>query len=198
MEKKKKESFIEKNKKQILVIALALVLLLGGTYAWLQLTLNGTKTTRIEAGTLALTLDESASEGINVEDAFPVTDQEGLATEAYTFSVENTGNITSEYTIYLDDEAISEEDVRMEDSIVKYSLTKNGGEATTALVSTLTDRALTEDNLIEAGTTDTYTLRLWIKDSAVNDDVQTTKEDGTIIGKVFAGRLRIEANQIKE
>ena len=195
---KKKESFVEKNKKQLLVIALALVLLLGGTYAWLQLTLTGTKTTRIEAGTLALTLDESASEGINVEDAVPMTDQEGLATEAYTFSVENTGNVLSEYTIYLDDEAISEEDVRMEDSIVKYSLTKNGGESTTALVSTLTDRALTEDNLIEAGTTDTYTLRLWIKDSAVNDDVQTTKEDGAIIGKVFAGRLRIEASQIKE
>ena len=42
MEKKNK-NFVEKNKKQIVAIALALVLLLGGTYAWLTLTLNGTK-----------------------------------------------------------------------------------------------------------------------------------------------------------
>ena len=194
--KKNKENFAERNKKQLLVIALALVLLLGGTYAWLTLTLNGTKKVRIEAGTLSLVLDEGNA--INVEDSVPMSDIDGLATTPYTFSLQNNGNVTSEYTIYLDDEAISEEDVRMEDSIVKYSLTKNGGEATTALVSTLTDRTLIENNQIEAGTTDTYTLRLWIKDSAVNDDVQTTKEDGTIIGKVFAGRLRIEASQIKE
>ena len=45
--KKNKENFAERNKKQLLVIALALVLLLGGTYAWLTLTLNGTKKVRI-------------------------------------------------------------------------------------------------------------------------------------------------------
>ena len=59
MEKKNK-NFVEKNKKQIVAIALALVLLLGGTYAWLTLTLNGTKKVRIEAGTLALELNEGS------------------------------------------------------------------------------------------------------------------------------------------
>lgn len=198
--KKEKKSFAEKYKKQIIAIAIAIVLLIGGTYAWLQLSLTGTKTTKIEAGTLKLTLDESASEGINVEGALPMTDEEGLQTEAYTFSVENTGTITSEYILYLDDddEAITSTDTRMEDSVVKYSLVKNEGVATTALVSTLTNRQLTQKAQIEPGITDTYTLRLWIKDTAKNEDVQQKQADGRYIGKVFAAKLRIEASQIKE
>ena len=39
---------------------------------------------------------------------------------------------------------------------------------------------------------------LWIKDDATNSDIQVTSSDGTVVGKVFAGKLRIEASQIKE
>ena len=192
--KKNKENFAERNKKQLLVIALALVLLLGGTYAWLTLTLNGTKKVRIEAGTLSLVLDEGNA--INVEDSVPMSDIDGLATTPYTFSLQNNGNVTSEYTIYLDDASIDSADERFDDSALKYSLKKNDGVSTTALLSTLNQRVL-DSGTIEAGTTNTYSLNLWIKDEATNDDVQTTK-DGQTVGKVFAGKLRIEASQIKE
>ena len=111
--KKNKENFAERNKKQLLVIALALVLLLGGTYAWLTLTLNGTKKVRIEAGTLSLVLDEGNA--INVEDSVPMSDIDGLATTPYTFSLQNNGNVTSKYTIYLDDASIDSADVRFDD-----------------------------------------------------------------------------------
>ena len=189
--KKNKENFAERNKKQLLVIALALVLLLGGTYAWLTLTLNGTKKVRIEAGTLSLVLDEGNA--INVEDSVPMSDIDGLATTPYTFSLQNNGNVTSEYTIYLDDASI--------DSALKYSLKKNEGTTTTALLSTLkdsNDKRVLESGTIEPGVTNTYSLNLWIKDDATNDDVQETKEDNSVVGKVFAGKLRIEASQIKE
>ena len=197
MEKENK-NFMEKNKKQVIAIALALVLLIGGSYAWLSVTLKGTKKVRIEAGTLSLVLDEGNA--INVSDSVPMSDVDGLATDAYTFSLENNGNVTSEYTIYLDDASIDSADERFDDSALKYSLKKNDGASTTALLSTLQDdngKRVLETGTIEAGTTNTYSLNLWIKDEATNDDVQTTT-DGNTIGKVFAGKLRIEASQVKE
>ena len=192
--KKENKNFMEKNKKQIIAIALALVLLVGGSYAWLTTTLKGTKKVRIEAGTLSLVLNEGNE--INVEDSLPMTDIDGLKTDAYTFTLQNNGNVTSNYTIYLDDASIDSADVRFDDSALKYSLKKNEGASTTALLSTLNQRVL-DSGTIEAGTTNTYSLNLWIKDEATNDDVQTTK-DGQTVGKVFAGKLRIEASQIKE
>lgn len=192
--KKENKSFMEKNKKQVIAIALALVLLVGGSYAWLTTTLKGTKKVRIEAGTLSLVLNEGNE--INVEDSLPMTDIDGLKTDAYTFTLQNNGNVTSNYTIYLDDASIDSADVRFDDSALKYSLKKNDGASTTALLSTLNQRVL-DSGTIEAGTTNTYSLNLWIKDEATNDDVQTTK-DGQTVGKVFAGKLRIEASQIKE
>lgn len=195
---KKKNNFVENNKKQILVIVLALILLLGGTYAWLQLTLTGTQKTRIEAGTLALTLEEGVE--INVEEALPMSDEDGLKLTPYTFTLTNTGDITSEYTIYLDDVAIPSNDIMMEDNVVKYSLTKN--ETTNiALISTLKND---NNRVLETGTmapnaTTTYDLRLWIDENASNNDIHVLNEDGEYIkGKVFSVKLRIEASQIKE
>ena len=197
MEKENK-NFMEKNKKQVIAIALALVLLIGGSYAWLSVTLKGTKKVRIEAGTLSLVLNEGNA--INVSDSVPMSDADGLATDAYTFSLQNNGNVTSEYTIYLDDASIDSADERFDDSALKYSLKKNAEASTTALLSTLQDsngKRVLETGTIEAGVTNTYSLNLWIKDEATNDDVQTTT-DGNTIGKVFAGKLRIEASQVKE
>ena len=195
---KKNGSFVEKNKKKIVAIALALVLVLGGTYAWLTLTLKGTKKVRIEAGTLSLVLDEGNA--IAVAEAVPMTDTDGLKTDAYTFSLQNNGNVTSSYTIYLDDGEIDSGDTRFNDETLKYSLKKNAGESTTALLSTINESGerVLETGTIDAGVTNTYELRLWIKDDAVNSDVQTTTDDNTTVGKVFAGKLRIEASQIKE
>lgn len=200
--KKKNKSFVEKNKKQIVALALALVLLLGGTYAWLTVTLNGTKKVRIEAGTLALELNEG--DAINVADSLPMSDTDGLATTPYTFTLKNTGNVASNYTIYLDNGTVAAGDTLMDDSIVKYNLTKTGATAKTALVSTLktsgsTDRVL-DTGTIQPGEANniTYSLRLWIKDAATNTDVQHTNSDGSVVGKVFSGKLRIEASQVKE
>lgn len=119
-----KKSGIENNKKKIIALALALILLIGGTYAWLTLTLKGTKTTRLEAGTLALELT-GESDAINIEDALPVTDEEGLASTPYSFTLVNTGTVESEYTVYLDKQAIDTTTLSdMPQNRIRYSLTK--------------------------------------------------------------------------
>ena len=198
---KTKSSIIKKSQKQIIAIAFALVLVIGGTFAWLTITLTGTKTTKLTAGTLALTLDESTSDGINITDAVPMSDTKGLATTAYTFSLKNTGSISSVYEISLTNEAIDSTATRMSESFVKYSLTKNDGTATTALVSSLSKNAsgnyILDSGTIASGTTNTYTLRVWIDSTATTSDINVTT-DGFTTGKVFSDRLSVNATQVEE
>ena len=200
MNKKRNDekNIIEKNNKKIIVVALVLILIIGGTYAWLTTTVKGTKKVEIEAGTLKLTLDEGNE--INAADTVPMTDIEGLKTAAYTFTLKNTGTITSEYTIYIDDDTIDDTKQRLDDDALKYSLKKNDEDQTMALLSTLKvdgERVL-ESGRIEPQKTNTYELRLWIKEDATTNDVQVKKDDESVVGRVFAGKLRIEASQIKE
>ena len=195
MEEKKKTN---SRKAKITVIAICAVLLLvmGATYAWLRLTLNGSKVNVLRAGGLELTLDET-SEGITLEDVVPVTDAKGLQGKEYTFTLENRGSDSS-YTIYLDDvldidqngENDFEESERMKDSDIKYSLIKNGTTTTKVLTETGTNpNRVLDSGIIKKGTTNTYSLRLWIKAEA---------ENSSIMNKIFAAKLRVEAEQKPE
>ncbi len=194
VEEKKTNS--RKVKITVIAICAVLLLVMGATYAWLRLTLNGSKVNVLRAGGLELALNET-SEGITLEDVVPVTDAKGLQGKEYTFTLENRGSDSS-YTIYLDDvldidqngENDFEESERMKDSDIKYSLIKNGTTTTKVLTETGTNpNRVLDSGIIKKGTTNTYSLRLWIKEEAEND---------SIMNKIFAAKLRIEAEQASE
>ena len=70
-----------KRTKQLFLIAITMVLLIAGSYAWLKLQVTGNKTNVLRAGTLSLHLDETETEGINIERAVPTSDKKGLTQE---------------------------------------------------------------------------------------------------------------------
>lgn len=119
---KKNSSFVQKNKKLLLSVFLGVIVVIGVSYAWLQITLTGTKTVVIRSGNLSLNLDEDASEGISLTNAYPMTDQEGLKTISYEFTLKNDGTIPSDYTIYLED-TTDESDIKAF-PVLKYDLKK--------------------------------------------------------------------------
>ena len=168
--------------KQVLALAFTLVLLIAGSYAWLTLQVTGNKTNILRAGTLKLTLDDTTSNGILLEKAVPMSDEKGKTTTEYTFTLQNTGTAVG-YTIYLDDVALTDGETQLEDSKVKYQLTKNG-EETVALLSSL-DNKVIDTGTIDKNKTNTYSLRVWIDSSAENE----------VMGKILSKELRVEATQ---
>ena len=178
-----KDKKLNKTTKQLFALALVLVVLLGGTYAWLTLQLKGEKTNVLRAGTLSLVLDDTTSGGIKLEKAVPISDEKGKTGTEYTFTLQNKGTNAASYTIYLDDVALEASETRMDDSKVKYQLTKNSKE-TVALLNTLSNKVL-DSGTIDGSTTNTYSLRVWI-DSAAETEVM-----GTILYK----QLRVETTQ---
>ena len=170
-----------KNKKYILllIVSIVIILALGITYAWLTQTLDGSKIQSMRVGTFKLSLQEGNS--LSLQSAEFIADEDGLKQDGFTFTVENTGKFTGSYSVYLDDDSISNDQVRLDDKFIKYNLEVNGTKNNSTALSS---RKIYDDSL-DRGKKDTFTLRLWL-----NKDV-----NGDIGGKVFKVKLRIEANQ---
>lgn len=188
----KKTNSKDKTKKlYILLVTLGSIsLLLGGAFAWLQVTLTSTKEHHLTAGTLVLVLSDTASSGISIQQAVPMLDEVALKQSGYTFTLKNTGTIPSEYTIYLDDVLLEAGETRLSDQKIKYNFARVDGPSTTQLLS---DAGINPNRVLDTGTiapgvTYTYTLKLWLDSNASNESM----------GKVFRGKIRIEASQVIE
>ena len=176
----------KKNTKRLIIsIVILLILVIGIAYAAFSYAGVGQKTNVVTLGSLKLTLSEG--DAVNLEDSYPLSDSQGLALNGYSFTLQNTGTADVDYAIYLDTVAISSPDVKLADSYLKYSLTKNGSASSAAYLNTLgtgTSRVL-DQGTINSGANNTYILKLWT----------TTEIDGDIAGQVWKGKIRITGEQ---
>ena len=89
MKEKKVSKWMREHKMSIFVIVSAVVMLIGLSYAWLQITLRGEREINIfAAGSLQLELDDTMTNGIRVENAVPITDEEAVEAFEYLSRVE--------------------------------------------------------------------------------------------------------------
>lgn len=178
---------IEKNKIVVFISLVLLLLLISGSYALFKLNLNGTKVNKIVVGNLQLALSNENANGINIENAIPVSEKEGLKTSEYKFTLKNTGTMNSAYTVYLDDTELGENEVRMLDKYVRYYLEKDGEIVANNLLDTTNvnnNRVLDSGSLIK-GRECEYSLKVWIDSEA----------DNGVMDTVFKTKIRIEAIQ---
>ena len=180
-DKKKKVTVI------VISILIVIILLLALTYAYFSTQLSG-KDQIVKVGELELVLDET-SEGISLDNAVGISDSKGMSLDGSTFELRNNGNKAVDYTIYLDDNTISDTDTRIDDKYLKYNLNKNGTDSgATLLTKTGTNpNRVIDSGTIEGGATNKYNLKLWITDEV----------DGNYSGQVFSGKLRVEVSQAR-
>ena len=177
----------EKEKVLIISIIIVLILVLAVSFAYFSTRLNGTDQI-VKVGKLELVLDET-SEGISLENAIGLRDDEGMKLTPSTFKLINNGNKAVDYTIYLDDNTIGETDTRIEDKYLKYNLNKNGENSGATLLTSIgtNPNRIIDSGTIEGGGTNNYSLNLWTTDEV----------DGNYSGQVFSGKLRVEVSQAK-
>lgn len=181
----------ERNKKILKIgffVICTIVMFIFVAYAAFAFAGIGEKENKATTGTLILTLDESATEGISLQSTIPLTDAEGLTTTAYTFSIKNTGTLNANYQLSLlnDDDRYTSDgcsDNKMPWTLVKYAFTKNSGTETIALLNS--DPKVLDTGLLEPQATNSYTLQLWIDASATNE----------IMGTHFHGKIQVQAIQ---
>ena len=194
----KENEKIKSKKLLVMSIVLILVIIVGTTYAWLNITKKSEIVNKITAGNLELTLDDTTSEGIKLTKEVPRSYRQGMTTKEYTFTLTNKSS-TSSYTLSLKDlttytndnnqEVTITDADRLADSKVRYILLKDGEEAVASKSKILTDRVI-DSGTIEKGKTITYSLRIWI-DSKAGDN----NTEAEVMGKVFNAQLSLEAEQ---
>ena len=182
----------------IVIVALLIAILIGLSYAWFGIVRNSNSINKIKAGSLEMTLDDTATEGIKLLNEVPRSYLQGMKTEEYTFTLTNTGTTTSDYTIYLDDvltftdeqgkEVTITDENKLEDTKIRYILLKDDEKAAankSKLLSESAERSI-DTGKITKNQTIKYSMRVWIDSRAENE----------VMGKKFNAKLRVEASQV--
>ena len=200
---KAKLGFTEKRKKELTLLGVALVAIIGISYAWLTQTITSTNTNVIVAGNLLLTLTES-SQIVGLPHTAPISDNAGLSSDPYTFTVTNSGSVKAKYSVYLDDtdwngyyNSVYYNHVsgKLSASVLDYNLRIGNSDSNTTInsFSSLSNpRLIATNQVLAPGESLTYNLRVWIDKSATNEDCY---DESTSTYKYWAGKIRIEATQ---
>ncbi len=140
---------------------------IGASFAFQALNINSTKKHIIKVTNMDVILEEDDGK-IELLDAYPVSDEVGMIEAPFTFRLINRGDVPATYLLKLMD--ITEVDEKLAYSDVKYGFTKNGNTKI-RLLSTILENRNIDYGVIETGETIEYVLRLWIKDSVVDEEM---------------------------
>ena len=185
----------ENNSKQVLLsvlgVAILVVAVVGVSFAAFTYSKAGEKVNTITTGTITMSYSEDTN-GINLKDALPMTDEQGkaLAGENNVFEFTVSANITGTTTINYAVTATKEPDSTLDDTSVKVYLTDitSGRDAevlaptkVSGLGKTASDvsGAPNDQYKLTSGTFNTtaskkYRLRMWVA-----DDYSTLTTSGT-------------------
>ncbi len=175
----------KENKKQIAKITVFLtsifIIFLSVTYAFINVTINGTRRQVITVGNLNIDLEED--DNFTIDNTLPVYDEVGMLSKSFDFRLINNSDEKANYALSLEDITTGE---KLSFSDVKLGLTKNGETS----ISTLSDleNLMIDTGLIGGNETIEYALRLWIKD--------TVTDNASIQGKSLRFRIQVNAEQI--
>ncbi len=180
----------KKSKKYLLFFAIfaTLILLVSSSYAWYTINLDSDKTNTIRVGDLKVGLTGN-NESLTLTSAVPTSDNKGLSSTPYKFSISNTGNLSSTYLVILKDLDLTDGQTRLEDSYIKYELIKDGISSGVNLLSSLDKND--SGRILATGTIDTnevinFELKIWID----------ANSDNGVQGKVFSANIVLNAEQL--
>ncbi len=187
----------KKNKVTIVILALLLLIMAAGTtFALWQLTLKQTGTNIITSGCFNLILTEDTN-AINLQEAYPITNEEGKKLEPYTFTIENTCEKEAGYIMNLevlppDPESNTAIKV-LPDAYLRASLINGSNELFFDILSD--DYYLTEEKVIENSISaykihegvlkgkesKQFSLRIWMDENTpATDEVMNATWQGKI------------------
>lgn len=178
---KKKDEYNSKYMFLLLLIA-AITMIAGVSYAIWTILHTGNETNTIQTGCFSTTFNEG-TEGINLIDTFPISDEEGLSTEPYTFTIENTCSLTAAYQVNL--ESLEDTDLPLSnlkisvdnDTPVLLSTIDNGS---TTITNALASKIITSGKL-SAGSNKTYSIRLWLDENATEESAENKTYKGKVV-----------------
>ena len=162
-------------KRQLLVTLFSIlgvtIISLGSAYAVFTSVSKSADYNVIKVGTLNIDFGSDSSNTINLTGQYPMSDEEGLKLTPYTFTITNTGTLTADYEVFIqDDTDMIEQDNcsgnQLNKDYIRYKL-DTGSPANLSSIAGSNYKIATGS--LEAGGSVTYTLYVWIREGVGND-----------------------------
>ena len=182
-------------KKNIIFLSVSLVLIIllgiGVSYSmWnVSVSQDTNNTAYTECFDLSITNKEN---NINLDNAYPISNDKGKSLTPYTFTITNTCDITTQYNINLEvlnSSTLSSKfiDVMLENNDIKeINLLSNFDNADKVNTSSIESRKLTT-GILKSQETKDYSLRLWIDYNTtledLNNEIKSFKSKIVVVGK---------------
>ena len=166
-------------------------LIVGISFAAFSATLNGVKNQSISTGCLKVQMTDNGS--LSIQNAYPVTDKDGLASEPYVYTIENTCTVDAYYEATLNVmngsniNNISKIKVALDGDSYLKPIKENKLPRATLLnaEANVINTYKLDEGYLKVGETKTFNLRTWI-------DYDVTSITGGLINKVI---IQSEARQ---
>ena len=174
-------------------ISLALIILLGigVSYSMWNISVSQDSTNMAESKCFDLSISNQEN-SINLDNAYPISNDKGKSLTPFIFTVTNTCDITAEYSVNLEilkDSTLSSKfvDVMLENNDIKETnLLSNFDKADKVNTSSIESRKLTT-GILKSRESKDYSLRLWIDYNTtledLNNEVKSFKSKIIIVGK---------------
>lgn len=186
--------FSKTMKHQVIIMIVSVItvcLVLGGSAYAAFTSLSTSDYNTVAFGSLELSYEEDESSVINLTSAYPITDEEGEASNGYQFSIRNTGSLASTYVIYVGSDAAVIKSEECNDNLIDYNDIKiNVNNDKTSILKSLAtgkyDAAGYEiykiaEGTLQPGETKKFNVKMWINIDA----------DNSVLGKHFHGKILI-------
>jgi len=173
------------------IIAIVFVcLVLTASYALFRTNVTG-KTYTVKVGTFDIEFEDLNNNLIVLNNTYPMTNAQGIATTGYTFNVSNNGTVPGKYLVRL--ELADDNEIPIEYIKVAYQKTKDESEtvatpqlSSPVLLSDLNSGLVILDSeSLGVGKKDTINLKIWLDISAPND----------VQNKSFKAKIVIDGTQ---
>ena len=184
----KAQSYKKENRLGLIVFILSIIIcLITISYAaWYQI-YSGKQENTLTTGTLILNINNE-NNNISILNAAPIDDSKGILEEPYTFTLQNSGDVDVSYNLSIvdDDEYYTKDNCKqnkLDWQFLRYAFTE--GNTTPIIADLSTNSGILKTGIIEANTEINFSLRLWLKTTATNQEM----------GKHFHARIKVEALQ---
>ena len=179
-------------KRQLLVTLFSIlgvtIISLGSAYAVFTSVSKSADYNVIKVGTLNIDFGEDSSNTIDLSGQYPMSDEEGLKLKPYTFTIKNTGTLTADYEVYIQDD----QDMISKDNCTNNQLNKDYiryklDTGTPANLSSLagSNYKIASGSLEPNGSV-TYTLYVWIREGVGND----------VLSKHYHGKIVVNGENV--
>ena len=162
-------------KRQLLVTLFSIlgvtIISLGSAYAVFTSVSKSEDYNVIKVGTLNIDFGSDSSNTIDLTGQYPMSDEEGLKLTPYVFTITNTGSLTADYEVFIQDDTdmINQDNCsgnQLNKDYIRYKL-DTGSPANLSSLAGSNYKIATGS--LEAGGSVTYTLYVWIREGVGND-----------------------------